>query len=184
MANCLLGERDLTKRGAEVRRMLSPLSSDQGGPAWGRQTLRSEIYIGAFSKGSKSADIREWRFRTSVRGFYGNYFERWIPVAGGASEYFLDRAYLSIYFVNERATPPEEEIVLLQCDPNVAVTDNHARYKRGPHVHVSAAKHPLPHSHIALNLTHLDETVSSIDELTKAFASGVRLVREQVLALY
>lgn len=57
----------------------------------------------------------------------------------------------------------------------------HATYKRGPHIHVSAAQQPLPHSHLALNAMHIDDVLKSIDSLDTAVRSGVVLLRDQVL---
>ncbi len=72
----------------------------------------------------------------------------------------------------------------MHCDPNEPDDSGllkHAIYKRGPHIHVTAADQPLPHSHIALNVTQIDNVLSSFENLSAAFGSGVVMIRDQVL---
>ncbi|MGO8735448.1 MAG: hypothetical protein ACLQVM_21935 [Terriglobia bacterium] len=121
----------------------------------------------------------------------GSYQERWCPVDEKRKRYYLERAYLHLYLtthVDGEAT--EKEMVLLHCDPNEADEPKgwlglrHSRYKRGPHLHISTAQQPIPHSHFALNACDLESVLSSVESLTKAMREAVQMLEDQVLRLY
>jgi len=172
-------------RGHEIGRMLSPLT----GPRTTAHDIiasRSEVIIAAFSGLKPITDYRSWRFNTVTNGIHAGYFERWNSADEKRTRFYLDRAYLHLYW-QPRALDDEKELLALHCDPNEpedAGLLKHALYKRGPHIHVSASEQPLPHSHFALNADHLGDVLASAERLSRAVASGMVLVRDQVLDLY
>jgi hypothetical protein len=122
---------------------------------------------------------------------HGSYQERWCPVNEKRKRYYLERAYLHLYLTTQiEGEAMEKELLLLHCDPNE--TDEpvdwpglrHSKYKRGPHLHISTAQQPIPHSHFALNACHLDSVLSSVESLTKAMEVAVQMLEDQVLRLY
>jgi hypothetical protein len=187
-ANLLFG------RAMEVRKMLRPLV--RGDSSCCRVNDRDKegrqcVVLGSFSGSQPSSDfVRDWRFATPVAGLWGSYFERWIPADTKEKYYYLDRAYLHLYWLAGAQDVSEREILALHCDPNEPEEPanhpglKHSRYKRGPHIHVSTAEQPMPHSHIALNLGHLPEVLASFENLTVAIRSAIQILNEQVIALY
>ncbi len=115
----------------------------------------------------------------------GSYFEQWLPVDERQKRYYIDSAYLHLYRRPEAIGRAEEfEILGLHCDPNEPGHTEHARYKQGPHLHVSTSEQPMPRSHIALNLGNLVETLGSIDQLSVAWQTAIKMLEDQVLDLY
>lgn len=174
----------LRTRTGEIRRLLCPLSSDPRGPACRPGPATQGILFGAFGPGPAHGPVRDWRFRTSFRSYFGNYFEHWLPSGNATDEHVLERAYLTIYRTERTESGIEKEIVGLHCDPTIPAGAPFARYKRGPHLHLKEAKAPLPRAHIALNLLSLDRILTSVDELAEALSSGIDLVREELLGRY
>jgi hypothetical protein len=95
----------------------------------------------------------------------------------------LERAYLHLYRRSD-LNNADDEIFALHCDPNEPQSERHYRYKAGPHVHLSTARDPLHHSHIALNNSNLAEVLSSVPNLTVALGSAIAMVDDQVLGFF
>jgi len=106
------------------------------------------------------------------------YFEAWRIEA--RNRFVLDQAYLNIY---ARVGANEQEIVCLHCDPSLPPDADHARYKRGPHIHMSIAGSPFDAAHLALNGPDPDPVLKSADTLHGALAWGVEMIRDEILAL-
>jgi hypothetical protein len=139
--------------------------------------------IGVHSGARPDIGVTDWRFSTVVRGIRAAYHERWIAVDEKRQRFYIERAYLHLYR-RRRDESEESEIIAMHCDPNEPDDSgelNHAVYKRGPHIHVTASHQPFPHSHIALNATEIDNVLSSIVSLHNAVSAGVVLLRDQVL---
>jgi hypothetical protein len=106
-----------------------------------------------------------------------------VPADQKRKRYCLERAYLHLY----RRGPTEDdelEFLALHCDPNEPDDTGHLKhavYKRGPHIHITAAPQPLCHSHFALNRSHLPDVLASVASLSAAVQSGVEMIRDQVL---
>jgi hypothetical protein len=183
---CEIEEEALLARGHEICKMLVPLAG-RSQLAYCVTSNRSGLTIGVHSGSRPDLNVTDWRFSTVVRGIRAGYHERWIAVDEKRQRFYIERAYLHLY--RRRLYELDEtEIVALHCDPNEADDDDdallkHAVYKRGPHIHVSAAEQPFPHSHLALNATQVDEVLSSIESLHSAVQSGIVLLRDQVLDL-
>jgi hypothetical protein len=191
---CKVEDKLLYARVESVRAMLRPLV--RGDCTCRRVNDRDKdgrpcIVLASFSGSQPPSDsIRDWRFATQVPYLWGSYLERWVPVDTKARHYFLDRAYLHLYRRSHLEGMSENEILALHCDPNEPDEPSdhhglkHARYKRGPHIHVPTAEQPMPHSHIALNLGNLPEVLNSFENLSAAFNSAIQMLDEQVIALY
>jgi hypothetical protein len=165
--------------------MLQPLVG-RVRPAFVRQNeKRTQIYLAVHTGPRPVVERRDWRFSTFSPNVSGAYLERWLPVDERANRYYLDRSYLHLYWKLERENS-EEEIIGLHCDPNEPDDQdmfNHARYKRGPHVHVSTRRADFHRSHIALNLMELETVIENVDTLTEAMRSGIQMLRDQVIDL-
>ena len=180
--NCEIEAEDLSARGHQICEMLAPLAG-KGRLAYHLASRRSEVMIGIHSGARPEFSLTDWRFSTIVNGIWAGYHERWFAVDEKRKKFFIDRAYLHLY----RRRPSEQdetEITALHCDPNEPDDSGllkHAVYKRGPHIHLTAAEQPFPHSHIALNAMEIDSVLGSIDSLHKAVTAGIVLLRDQVL---
>lgn len=182
MELCRIDSKGLQRRLQGVRSLLAPLlSNDVATGAFYRP--RATRIIGSYS-GPKpnNEDFRNWRFRTTARMIRGMYFEQWDAVDETQDNWFLKKAYLSLFSFGSLGN--EKELVSLHCDPNEANTEPHWLYKRGPHLHVKAAEEPIPHAHIALNLFELDAILTSSDNLLTAFGQSLEMLSDQILSLY
>lgn len=172
----------LTRRGEQICRLLRPLTG-KGRLAYATVSRRFELLIVAYSGSRPDTAPTDWKFTTCVHGIRGSYHERWLPADEKRKRFYLDRAYLHLYR-QPRLQDEEWELLALHCDPNepddVGLL-THAVYKRGPHIHVTAAEQPLPHSHFALNRSHLSDVLSSCESLSAAVQSGIIMIRDQVL---
>jgi hypothetical protein len=110
------------------------------------------------------------------------YFEWWESVDIESETWRLDRAYLSLYYI-DRTLRKDVEVLAVHCDPDEPADQPHSKYKRGPHVHVTWAKDPMPRAHLALNVAHLDDVLASAGALTAAIGVAVDMVRDEVLSL-
>jgi hypothetical protein len=125
-----------------------------------------------------SSNFRDWRFTIGVGRYYAMYFEAWSEEI--KNRYVLDQAYLNIY---ERTATTEEEIVCLHCDPSLSADADHAKYKRGPHIHMSVAGFPYKRAHIALQGPDIVPVLRSTEALHSALAWGVEMIRDEIIAL-
>lgn len=177
--NVVLSTRELPKRGPSGRAMLRTISDAD--VAWQRRASPTEFVV-AFHGGAPTGDYRDWRFRTVAPWLRASYFERWVADSAQADAWYLNRAYLHLYRVG--APREETEFLALHCDPNEPPDAAHAKYKRGPHLHIKVAENPFPKAHIALNLSDLASVLSSVESLTDALGLAVLLIRERVIDLY
>ena len=146
----------------------------------------NQYIIGTYEGSSPpSVDYRNWRFNTTKDPLRANYFEIWRPSDLEQSNWYLFRAYLTIFEIDQ-VSRTEKELVALHCDPDEPNDAPHAKYKQGPHLHVLCATDPLQHSHIALNSSrHLySDVLDSFKNLSEHFDEAVQLVSEQVIGLY
>ena len=172
---------ELVSRGEQICAMLRPLTGRARLAQAARQNPR-ELLIAVHSGARPDTSPTDWRFTTITTGVRASYHERWLPSDETKKRYYLERAYLHLYRRLDGAR--ETEILALHCDPNEpddAGLLRHALYKRGPHIHVKGAPQPLPHSHIALNVGELPTVLSSAVSLSAAMASGILMIRDQVL---
>jgi hypothetical protein len=107
------------------------------------------------------------------------YFEAW-RTRQPRNGFVLERAYLNIY---EETETGEKEIICLHCDPSLLPDADHAKYKRGPHIHMSVAGSPYDSAHIALQGPDLAPVLRSTDALHNALSWGVEMICEEILVL-
>jgi hypothetical protein len=126
-------------------------------------------------------NYRDWRFATRVKGFTGSYFEVWLPISGGEYWYLLG-TYLHIYFGG--SADREIEYFALHCDPEEKPRHESGalNYKRGPHVHVKAAREPLPKVHLPLADGNLDKVLFDTLSVTSALRRGMLMLAHEVLS--
>jgi hypothetical protein len=106
------------------------------------------------------------------------YFEAWRRERRNL--FVVEQAYLNIY---ERTNTGERELVCLHCDPSLSPDEAHARYKRGPHIHMSVAGSPFDAAHIALQGPSLDAVLASAETLHAALQWGIEMIRDEILTL-
>ncbi len=170
----------LAGRGNVIRTLLRPIAGTPGGPAWNNKASATAFVIAAHDGGPPTSPYQDWRFATIMPDFRGMYNERWLRTELDRKEiWYLDRAYLHLYETIERVQ--ESEYLCLHIDPNLPNDAPHWVYKRGPHLHISAAKHPIPRAHIALNRGHLDEVLRSVESLSRALELAVYMIKEEIL---
>jgi hypothetical protein len=144
--------------------------------------------IGVYD-GATPSDIsyRDWRFKTKHDDLRGNYYEIWKPNDVKQDEWYLFRAYLTIYKIERISITEimERNIIALHCDPDEGEREPHAKYKQGPHLHILAADDPLPHAHISLNNPkYLGPAFTSFDSFCHYLDDALEFVESQIIALY
>lgn len=170
--------REFRGRGQRVSRLMRPLTKAEHGPAWDLRRTQYSIAIGTHDGSPTESNPAEWRFATRVSGLRAAYYEVWTRV--GHDRLCLQKAYLNVFRTN-RVTNDETKFLSLHCDPNEPNSAPHARYKKGPHLHIQAAQKPFPSAHIALTCGHLDIILSSVESLSDAIGWAVHMLREEVL---
>jgi len=138
----------------------------------------SRIIIATHDGSPTSSHYRDWRFTIEARRYHAMYFEAWGLEA--RNQFVLEQAYLNIY---ERTGTDEKEIICLHCDPSLSPDAEHAKYKRGPHIHMSVAGFPYDRAHIALQGPDLAPVLNSTATLHSALAWGVEMIRDEIIPL-
>ena len=181
---------ELSGRPTDIEGLLRPLlvnPDSRRSPGY-LQCQRASIasrrhYVLAVHDGAApNSDYHDWRFSTYRRDFRCRYYEVWESIDNQFFRYELNRAYFNLFRIY-RISLREDSLFALHCDPVVKDTEPHALYKQGPHLHMDFAEDPLPHAHIALNRSHLEDTLGSVESLSKALATAVNMFKEQVLRL-
>ena len=106
------------------------------------------------------------------------YFELWRQES--RDRFALEKAYLNLY---QRSGREEKEIICLHCDPSLPADADHARYKRGPHIHMAVAGYPDSRAHIPLQGPDIMPVLRSTDSLHNALTWGVEMIRDEMLGL-
>jgi hypothetical protein len=161
-----------------INSLLRPLARRQGKIVIIQRSVSHGIVFAVSDTYEHGTDYQNWRFNTKVDNYKAMYYERWLPFAGNI--YYLDRAYFHLYKTkySERS---EDEFICLHCDANEPNDAAHARFKQSPHLHLSFADEPIPHSHIALNNGNLIEVLSSITTLQTALKQAIDMIYDQIL---
>ena len=177
---------DINERLSMVRTLIRPLRPERNGHPVDAQ---GQIVFTREGNGRKAVvtikdtgsglSYRDWFFRTSANLIRAQYFEIWISNES-ESEWQLCQACLHLFLVQSH-DDPLEEILAIHCEPSLLATSDKLRFKRGPHVHLKAAKHPIGKAHFPLNLGHLEEVLSTIDNLGKALSDAVHIAQLEVI---
>ena len=178
-----LSIQDLKSRGLQVAQILNPLVESENGPKWDFRSKTSQVTI--IAHGGKSSRlyrsrVKDSKFQTACRDCVAGYMEVWRRSSEDDRIYLLALAYLDISVRNEN-TKGFDEIICLHADPDANEDDESYLYKRGPHIHVSAATDPIPKSHIALELSNNDQILTSLDYFNTVFARSVTMIRDEIL---
>jgi hypothetical protein len=175
-----LSEAEFVRRGPRIQQLLRPLSPWATGPAWARKPLgTSLIVIGTHDGANPTSNYRDWRFSTNAKRHHAMYFESW-RIQQPRNSLVLEQAYLNVY---EKTQTGEREIVCLHCDPSLLPAADHAKYKRGPHIHMSVAGSPFDSAHIALQGPDLTPVLRSTDALHRALSWGVEMICDEIISL-
>jgi hypothetical protein len=181
---CTVEASKLAARGQEIAKLLGPIAPDgQRLACWPRLLDRNMVLSAYHGPQPTDADPSRWRFTTRIPRIRASYHELWIPTDSHQEAFYLERAYLHLYLRTD-LNREEDEIFALHCDPNEKPSERHYRYKAGPHVHMTTARDPLHHSHIALNNSNLTEVLSSVPNLTVALRTAIAMVVDQVLGFF
>lgn len=127
-------------------------------------------------------NFREMYFKTFTTDILGQYYELWKPI-DKQEKLCLNRAYLNVSIVN-RNTHTYDKLVSIHCDPYEENNEVSCLYKRGPHLHVQKAEHPIPKCHFPLNFSELDNILSSVHNITEALKNAIKIVKDEVLIRY
>ena len=146
-----------------------------------KQAARSSnmVILGATWGQQASAHYREWRFPTRAATLPASYNERWIEVARGNKLRF-DQAYMQLY-KEPKTGFGQVRVLAIDCDPFVPESEEHAEFRRGPHLHVKCAPHPISRAHFALTHDLVDRVLESLDSATAAISAAVHMLNEEVL---
>lgn len=174
-----IGHEQLLSRGQKIIQLLRPLARHPSAPAYGRVATARRYVIGVHDGSPSQSELEEWSFATIVSKLRAKYHERWIRLDD--KYWYMDRAYLSIYWIERSIPMGIKKFLALHCDPNESDEAPHAIYKQGPHLHIQDAAVPIPRAHIALNRAYLNLVLSSINSLTKALELAVLMIKEEVL---
>lgn len=178
-ADMWLSERELVGRGTRISKLLRPISRRESGPAWSRfSRAGTQMIIGTHDEARPSSDYRDWRFSIKAKGYVAMYFELW--KLESRDRFVMEKAYLNLYKWDGST---EKEIVCLHCDPSLPDDAGHARYKRGPHIHMAVAGYPYDRVHLALLGPDIRPILKSTDTLHDAIAWGVEMIRDEMLPL-
>jgi hypothetical protein len=147
----------------------------------------SRVISSQSRQAKRPENYHDWRFPIKLAPrIWFHYFEIWMLINNGR-HCSLNRAYLHLYIRNDRDLDP---LLCVHSDPLEQPTDPddeklrwQCEFKRGPHLHVSTAG-DLAHCHFPLNYGHLESVLSSIEDLTKAMADAIQVVRREVVEVY
>lgn len=175
----ILPASEVVKRAAKIRVLLRPIARATSGPATATISASSIWIIASRDEAYATSHYRDWRFATCVDRHHAMYFEAWKRIDD--KRFRWQSAYLNIY---KRTSGDEEvEVICLHCDPAESPSAAHARYKRGPHLHISAAGDPLKRAHLALHVENVSTMLEKCQAIHDHLASGIRMIREEVLDL-
>jgi len=171
--------RDRVRR---VRQLLAPLTGTTEVPC---ELIPGMVHGGrviAARDSRTSENYRDWTFRSSCSEIVCQYFELWRPCAT-AKEWYLDRAYLHLFFV-DRILHRNRELLCIHTDPNNQDAEPTKAYKRGPHMHIQSAMQPMPHAHFPLANGYIQNCVGSLGELTRVFGEVVSVLSHDVISRF
>jgi len=180
-----------TDRVGRVQELLRPLcDGDAIHCMFVPGTRGNSKVISSLSHQGKTPDnYHDWRF--PVRGapkVWFNYFEIW-NLTNNGKECRLNRAYFHLYLIDRPAQKLDQIVCVhsdpdeLPLDPNDDKQNRLCLYKRGPHLHILTAGE-LAKCHFPLNLGQIDQVLSTIEDLTKAIADAVEIVRYEIVEMY
>jgi len=174
MPKLILDDYSLDRRAAQFHKFLNPLLRENSVPFF-KMPKFNKIYLVAGKK--LAEDYRDYRFLTKSKNIRALYFEEWSPIdIKKQDKWLLTKSYLTLY-LNEKTDHDEIEFLCLHSDP----TDP-SPYKQVFHLHIKAADHPIPKSHISLGLVYINDIFKTIEEYNKNLTSGIKMICDEVLS--
>ena len=168
-----------TFRGAEIIKLVKSVANKADKVSINLRSIGGRAFVIAISDTIESGtDFTTWRFNTYIPDFHAMYYEIWRPLY--EDTYYLDRVYFHLYKTKQTKLE-ETEYILLHCDASEPEDTEHSIYKQSPHLHIKCAEHPIPHSHFALNICDLHNTLYSLENLTVAIHNAIEMLDKQVL---
>lgn len=178
MPNIVITGDELVARATVIRQFLRPIANARE-VACTSVPVRSGRVIAAHDRIKTLDAYRDWRFRSTCRDIQCQYFELWNALATGR-EWFLDRAYLHLFWIDREART-ESELIAVHADPNNKDEAPLQTIRRGPHLHVKRLEEWLRHAHFSLTLGYVEEVTASAGEFTRVFSEAVKLVASEVI---
>lgn len=180
-----LSSNEFRRRPSLVRAFLKELTTQPTGPAL-KTIVNAPVgtILSAYDGSLRTNDYRQLRFATCARHVRAMYFELWKSCDLNDNQWFLDRAYLTLFFVER--PDKEVELLSLHCDPEAIERDGkpHSDYKSGPHIHIKTAADPMPKAHFALADGYINEVLRDVKSLTNALKRSLQMIRVEVLNRY
>jgi hypothetical protein len=127
-------------------------------------------------------DPSSLRLKTKWEDVYFNYHETWRP-SKNPQTYLMDRAYLHLY-LRDHEGMEELQALSLHCDPSIEKTDEHYRYRRGPHFHIGGASPSIDHAHLSLCVSDRALGGANLGALTRTFSESIGLVVAELIPQY
>jgi hypothetical protein len=151
---------------------------------------RDGIVLSSVDELDRSKPYRERKLKSNLhQSIYFQYFEKWRPEPG-TGIFVPTQTYLHLYVARDPEAEPIE-IACVHADPDEKPNDpmdttecRRCDHKRGPHVHISASEPPLPHCHLPLNLSQLDDVLKSVETLTKAMEDAIQIISHEIREAY
>jgi len=167
----------LNKRRQRVQKIFEPLAKTNRVDVFFHSGAnKAVIGLGLDTYGS---DLRRARYPSRYDRIYVNYFEIWIAQEAGET-FFLEKSCMHLDTPYPDGTG-DEEVLALHCDPSLDGKDPESIFKRGPHLLLSGNRRDIKKSHIALCLTNLESSISSIDSLSTALDKSVSMIDSELL---
>ncbi len=180
----------LSHRPATVGRMLAVLR-DKPVPCQPHlKSIKRMKVIAAHGGGARpDSEFQSWRFQTVAKTVECQYYELW-RFSPNQRTAFLDKAYLHLFRKNSNRTT--DQLICIHAEPYAEHKDDAdavaTTYRQGLHLHVSMSVQPLPKCHFPLVLSHierhLEDMLSSVDNLTATFERAIHAVRLEVLSRF
>lgn len=175
MFKLLIDKQNLSDRQADISKNLKVLLSS--GTYISPTFTSDEAIFRVISPSRRDLVGGEEKFTLYKRAFSGRYKEVWKKE--DQRTYYLYMASLEIY------APPTEnswpEILALHCDPCEIKKDKHLKYKRSPHMHISASIDPFPLAHISLYLDREVDVYETLESFNRYLKRYSILIKEQFM---
>lgn len=180
----------LSHRPATIGKMLAVLRDKPVACQQHLKTIQRKKAIAAHGGGAQpDSDFQSWRFQTVARTVECQYYELW-GFSPNQRTAFLDKAYLHLYRKNANRTT--DQLICIHTDPYLECENDvdalAFTYRQGLHLHVSLSEQPLPKCHFPLVLSHverhLDDMLSSVENLTATIKRAVQAVRLEVMSRF
>lgn len=184
MASIEIEVDSLNNRTVNIQQLLSPLRKNLPIVACSiclRQSHGCKV-VAAHDGAKNFEHYDQWQFKTFARDIKCQYYEFWKPF-NGHKTLCLNRAYLNLLQKN-MATKEYVKLMSIHCDPYEEGAEPQSSYKQGPHLHVQKAEQPIPKCHFPLNLTELENILSSIDNITVALKTSIEIICNELLSRY